>query len=161
MSEPRKGERRAKTNPFWQPMIDHINDTWKKKKGWDLYTEPEYNYPFAGRDMKTLRHWANMYMETGIMALWDAYLETADEWTVKHGYSIDNFSRQLPRLVDDYGWKKRRELYDARFPAKTPPEIIDLFSGLNVVEAPRRESQNEKWAAANPEDPRAKKYLSS
>lgn len=156
----RRGERRDKTNSAWQPMVDHINATWKARKGWAKQDGPEFNYPFMGRDFKLLKHWARAYMETGIMSLWDAYLDTADDWTKEHGFSIQNFERQLPRLVDDYAWKTRREAYDAKFPSKIPPKVIELFPSIGrTVPPPRKVSHNERWALKNPGDPRAKKYL--
>lgn len=158
----RQGERRSsKRNPYWQQMVDHINDTWKAKKGNAHTSEPEYNYPFTGRDFKALKHWSGMYLETGIMALWDEYLERADEWTLKAGLSIQEFERQLPRLVDDYKWKTRREKYQIKFPDDIPHEIDELFAviPLKVIKPAIMPSHNQKWALANPTDPRAKKYL--
>lgn len=158
----RKRQRRYdRRNPYWQPLIAHINETWKAKKGNAAFNEPEYNYPFTGRDFKILKHWASLYLETGLMALWDSFLERSDDFTIRTGYSIQEFQRQLPRLVDDYAWKKRREFYDAKFPADIPHEIDELFETkpAQVITPPKKLSHNQKWALAHPDDPRAKKYL--
>jgi len=67
---------------FWQEVVNHVNDTWKKKKG------VSYNYPWRGKDIADLAHQTRNYQPWGIMALWDMFLERADEYVVKQGYSL-------------------------------------------------------------------------
>jgi len=112
---------RGKPIQGWQIVVDHINDTWKKRK------RSEYGYPFVGRDLKDLRHFCLVYHQWGIMALWDCYLAGADDWTVKHGFSLAEFYRQLPRLVDQ-PWKQRAAMYEPLFPANPPPPVTEFIN---------------------------------
>ena len=75
--------------------------------------------------MKDLAHFARIYQPWGLMSLWNIYLERGDEWTIKMGYSIPNFIRQLPRLVD-LNWKGMAATYERQMVKPVPKELSQL-----------------------------------
>jgi len=88
---------------FWQNMIDYMNDTWKVKKNAPAY-------PWSGREFRSLRGLARNYGVGGIMSLWEEYLRRENPYARMNGYSIPEFIRELPSLVDSPSWKvKARE----------------------------------------------------
>lgn len=133
--------RKIKNTPIqgWQIVIDHINERWKKKKN------SEYPYPFQGRDFRNVRHFCGIYGQWGIMALWDFYLASADDWTLKHGLSIDQFLRQLPRLVD-MPWKSASEKYKKFFPDNVPKSIDQFVKGPNFKMPEPQFKSRKEWA---------------
>lgn len=116
---------RSQKGVHWQTVVDHVNSTWKAKK------RVTYTYPFTGKDWVDLRHFIRFYEPWGMMALWDLYLEQADDWTMNHGLSIYNFTRQLPRLLDQ-SWKGSAATYQRRMLPPLRGEIValPLFTGL-------------------------------
>lgn len=110
--------------PYWQELIDHINETWRIKK------KSDHGYPFTGKDFKDLGHYARFYQVWGMMSLWDLYLETADDYTLKRGLDIYTFTRQLPRLLD-MGWKPMANRYADAIQPDLPPEFADLLKAKN------------------------------
>lgn len=107
-------------------MIAHIDKAWRQAK------RSEMGYPFRPKDMANLRHFSGCYQEWGIMALWDVYITTANEWVVKNGYPLDGFFGGLPRLVDDRGWKMRSELYRRDLEEPIDKDILELFDGFKL-----------------------------
>ena len=122
--ERRAGERRAL--PGWQEMIDHISETWQKKRLAD------FGYPFTGKDFADLRYFASRFQTWTLAALWDEYLEGANEYVDKHACDIFTFTRSLPRLMDSRSYKSRAAGYEKRWAPPLPSEIVDLFSGFNL-----------------------------
>lgn len=127
----RKNERRAnerRAAPGWQAMIDHIDTTWRSTR-----VDPEYGYPFTGKDMADLRHLVRTFETYGIMSLWDIYLATADDYVKKHAYSIYNFTRAMPKLMEKV-WKPGREAYrlkhEPKEAADTRSKLTDMLGGL-------------------------------
>lgn len=117
--------------PFWKPMIEHLDVTWSlKKRG--------TKYPWSGKDMAHLKRISRLYNEWGVMALWDVYLATDDDWARKNGFNVVEFVRQIPRLVDGIAWKNRAADHEKRLiesqvktePVITPPEVASLIAGL-------------------------------
>lgn len=111
---------------FWKQMIDHIDSTWKKKKGSEL------GYPFTGKDLKDLKSFTRTFQEWGIMALWDVYLNRENEFNRKTGYSLFQFLRQLPSLVDDRGWKAHAKVYEKQLGATLPEKLLTLFEWFDL-----------------------------
>lgn len=106
---------------FWKELIEHIDSTWKKKK------RSEFGYPFTGKDMADLRHFSGPFKEWGIMALWDEYLERPDEFNAKTGFSVFQFTRQLPFLVDVPHWKAKAAKYEMKLNGAYPENVLSLF----------------------------------
>jgi len=86
----------------------------------------DYGYPFTGKDFKDLAHYARVYMIWGMMALWDMYLEQADEYTLKRGLDVYTFTRQLPRLLDQ-NWKNLARQYEDALLPDIAPEVLTLI----------------------------------
>lgn len=107
-------------------MIDHISGTWQKKRLAD------FGYPFTGKDMADLRYFASKFQTWAMAALWDEYLENADDWTLKHGCDIFTFTRALPRLMDSPAYKGRAAAYEKQWAPPLPKEISDLFAGFKT-----------------------------
>lgn len=88
----------------WKILVAHVNDTWKKRKG--------YGYPFEGKDFKILKKHVRNFGEHGLMGLWDAFMDSDSPWVKGTGYSIVAFSSCLPWLVDNPNWKMRASAYE-------------------------------------------------
>lgn len=114
---------------FWPQLIEHIDSTWRKKKGSD------FGYPFTGKDMADLRHLCVSFQEWGLMALWDEYLNLPDEkgFFKKTGWSVFQFTRQLPSLTDSKFWKAAARKYEDKLVGPMPKEIFDLFTLRTAV----------------------------
>lgn len=90
---------------YWKPMVDHIFNTWKEKKG--------FGYMFTGRDFRDLKNAVRIYDEWGVMSLWDIYLEqNHNEVIQKSGFSLSMFFRCLCWLVDNPRWKALAKRYE-------------------------------------------------
>lgn len=114
---------------IWERLLGHISRRWRERKN------SEFAYPFTGRDYKDLRHFARVYQPWGVMALWDAFVERPDEFNKRTGWSIFQFTRQLPWLVDDPSWKSRARQYEQEFVRPLPDDLSALVDG--VLEAAR------------------------
>lgn len=108
---------KEKTSPYFHPMIEHINFTWKRKKG--------HGYPFRGRDFKELKTMTRNFPEWQLMALFDVFMEHESEWVSESGHSINAFLACIPWLVDDATWKMRARGYEVKL-APIPKEIGDI-----------------------------------
>jgi len=86
-------------SPFWKEMIQHLNDTWSRKKRGAKYL-------WSGKDFAALKRVLAVYQPFDVMALWDIYISSDDEFAKRQGYNVVEFIRQLPRLVDG-DWKSR------------------------------------------------------
>lgn len=106
--------------PFFHDMKEHVNQTWKKKKN------SSFNYPFTGKDLADLKHFSKQFQPWGVMALWDIYLEKANDWVIKNGISIFTFTRSLPWLVDDRSFKSRSREYEKALCPPLDPKIKNL-----------------------------------
>ena len=97
----------------------------------------DLGYPFTGKDMADLRHFSGIFQEWGIMALWDEYLNLPDDkgFNKKHGWTVFQFTRQLPRIMDVKGWKDKAREYELKMAGPYPKEIVDLFNGPHITNA--------------------------
>ena len=102
---------------YWVELIRHLDDTWRKKKRQD------FSYPFMGKDFADLKHFARIFRPWGLMALWDDYLDQDNEFNRRTGFSVFQFTRQLPFLVDGPLWKARAEMYRKGLMGDLNPEI--------------------------------------
>lgn len=110
---------KEKTSPYFHHMIEHINWTWKKKKG--------FGYPFAGRNFKELKNMTRNYPEWYLMALWDIYIETdTNEYINETGHSIPVFLNCICWLVDTPNWKMRAREYEKKI-APLPKGIEEVI----------------------------------
>lgn len=77
--------------------------------------------------MQALGKFSDNFQEWGIMALWDVYLDTANEWVKKNGYSLSGFFGALAWLVDDRGWKDKAGAYRSRLEEPLDKRFLELF----------------------------------
>lgn len=102
-------------------MIDHINEKWK-----NAFSPPkEYSYPFLPKDFKDLKHFAKHYQPWGVMALWDLYVQTANDFIKKNGFTVFHFTTNLPRLLDNWGFKAIAKGYEKTMVEDKSPELFD------------------------------------
>lgn len=101
--------------PFWKELVDHVDKTWTlKKRG--------ARYMWAGKDFHHLRRAVRYYEPWGVMALWDLYIGSSDEFAVRQGYTVTEFVRQIPRLVDG-DWKARAQRHQDRLMPLRPQGV--------------------------------------
>lgn len=116
-----------KTDPYFKYVVDHISRTWKEKRAMENY------YPFTGRDFKLIKDCCRTFQAWNVMALWDRYLDTPNEFNDKHNYTILQFTYQLPKLLDS-PYKTAGKLYlktleSAQIEAPGPlKQELDLFT---------------------------------
>lgn len=111
----------AKAAPFWKELIQHINDSWSRKKRGAKYL-------WSGKDFAALKRVLAIYQVFDVMALWDIYIGSSDEFAIRQGFNIPEFIRQLPRLVDG-NWKGQSQRYmDRLMPTNT--EGMDQVNAL-------------------------------
>ena len=108
----------------WKHLIAHISDQWKKKKS------SEYPYPFVGRDFRDIKGLQRVYGVFGVMALWDVFLSLENDFNKRSGYSLWQFQRQLPFLVDDRLWRAKRDKYEEKFNSSQASEGSFDTTGL-------------------------------
>lgn len=116
-----KTKKAREKRKFWAQLIEHIDSTWRKRKGVDM------GYPFTGKDMADLRHFCSPFKEWGLMALWDQYMAQDNEFNRKTGWSVFHFTRQLPFLVDAPEWKSAAHRYEMSLAGPYPENLMDLF----------------------------------
>lgn len=117
-----KKKAKKKPSPYFQTLIDHIDQSWVRKKG--------LHYPFSGRDFKDLKAFCVNFQEWGLMALWDAFIGSDNEWVRKSGYSISAFIKCLPWLVDDKSWKRASQKYEIDMALPLSPELFPIVDNL-------------------------------
>lgn len=103
-TEPKKTSADKPAGPqFWKEMIEHLDKSWShKKRG--------ARYPWSGKDFAHLKRILRIYQPFDVMALWDLYINSYDEFASKQGYNIPEFVRQIPRLIDG-SWKTASQHY--------------------------------------------------
>lgn len=111
-----------KTSPYFQKLIEHIDQSWMNLKG--------MHYPFSGRDFSDLKGFCRSFQEWGLMALWDVFAASQNEWVRKSGYSINAFIKCLPWLVDDKGWKIVARKYESEMIHPLPTELFTVVNNL-------------------------------
>lgn len=104
-SKKAKKPKNEETTPFWQDMVKHLHDMWERKKKAKLFMRPQ--------EYKTLKSLAATYQPWGVMALWDDFLQSSNDWVRSTGYSFSAFVSHIPTLVDNYAWKRGAEIYEA------------------------------------------------
>lgn len=109
----------------WVKMIDHINEGWKK--AWN--PPKEHSYPFLPKDFKDLKHFAKFYHPWGVMALWDIYIDTANDFLRKNGLTIYHFTTNLPRLLDNRSFKSIAAGYEK---GMAEDHSLDLFEHVGL-----------------------------
>lgn len=135
--EKKKKEKRAGL-PGWQPMIDLISETWQKKR------QSDFGYPFTGKDMADLRYFASKFQTWTVAALWEEYLEGANDYVSARACDIFTFTRSLPRLMDSRTYKSRAAGYEKKWAPPLPKEITDLFDLMGVKKEEEKPSQKQR-----------------
>ncbi len=116
---------RKKSANVFHKVIDHINQSWLIRK--------KYAYPFGGRDIRELKNLSRIFKEWGVMALWDVFVASDNDWVRKSGFSIGAFVKCIPWLVDDGGWKVQASKYELELVGGCPREIVDLFKDFKMA----------------------------
>ena len=94
-----------KTDKDLPRVIKHVCESWQKKK-------EGVPYPFQGGKHGQILKWlCRIYDHSMIMALWDLYLASDDDFYRKAGWSIEVFKISIPKLVDG-GWRSLKQKYD-------------------------------------------------
>jgi hypothetical protein len=73
-------------------VVKHIYDRFEQKRA--------AKYPFTGKHAKIVERLCKIYRHEEIMALWDLFLISTDEFYTRCGYSIECFAQSLPKLLD-------------------------------------------------------------
>lgn len=124
---PKRVKKQRAAIEFWQQLVDHINAGWMKKKG--------AAYPWDDHEFKKLRTLASTYQASGVMALWDLYIQMGTYFGKLTGYMLDGLRKDIGVIVDQSQWKTlsqnyEKKLYDAAYgPAKDVKEFVDEFVG--------------------------------
>lgn len=111
--------------PYWQEMVKHVDEAWKRKKG--------SAYPFTPRDFAQLKNISNVYMAWGVMALWDYFLASDDPFYRQTGYKIGAFVQSLPKLLD-MDWKTKADGYRRKLEPQDQ-SIAGIIAGLSNAKA--------------------------
>ena len=109
---------KKETSPYFQFLISHINDSWKRKKG--------FGYPFRPREFKELKMMTHNFPEWQLMALFDVFIEDHSEWVAESGHSINAFLSCIVWLVDNDNWKMRAKEYEKKI-APLPKDIEKII----------------------------------
>lgn len=107
---PKPKRRKEGATPFWAEVVAHIDTTWKAKK--------KVPYHFTGHIFKELKGLCRTYQPWGVMALWDDFLATGNDWVRSTGYSFTAFVHSVDKLVDNYAWKVDAQKYEKILLAK-------------------------------------------
>ena len=129
--KPIKAERRNEAStPNWQELIAHIDTTWtafKRKKTGNLV-----RLHWEGRFFKTIAGLCVTYETPGVMALWDLYLEDTTDFVRNSGYSIPVFEKVVPRLLDNPGYKARKDVYAAQLYGGAVGDLNGVLSKIGT-----------------------------
>jgi hypothetical protein len=96
----------------------------------------EFSYPFHGRDFRDLKGLSRVYSIPGVMALWDEYIDQDNEFNARTGYSIYQFCRQMPFLVDSHYWKAKKIVYEKLMSRQENNDLMNLVKSLIPPEMP-------------------------
>jgi hypothetical protein len=104
---PSAPKRNGAATPFWKELVAHLNDTWSRKKRGAKYV-------WSMKDFAALKRVLAVYQPFDVMALWDIYIGSDDDFAKRQGYNVPEFIRQMPRLVDG-AWKPAAKTYEDKF----------------------------------------------
>lgn len=107
--------------PYFEEMVAHMDKAWFDKK------QAKFNW--EGRFFKDLKGLARNYSPFGVMALYDLYLSSNDDWARSVGYSFPGFISSLPKLLDQPGWKKLKNSYEEKY-ALSDPDINAVMGAI-------------------------------
>lgn len=122
--KPLKRQKAEKPRELWKPMIDHIWEYYKQKKG--------FSPPVTPKDRGILTRLYDGYGPTTIMACWDLWTESNQpwsDWAWKNGRSVSAFSNSLMSILDDRRWKAKAQKYDDKFSNKEGIEKMNSVLG--------------------------------
>lgn len=103
---------------FWKDLIRHINDSWSRKK-------QGAKYLWNGKDFAALKRMLRAYEPADVMALWDLFISSDDDFAKRQGYCVPEFVRQIPRLVDG-NWKGAAKKYLDKLMPINPENIVKI-----------------------------------
>jgi hypothetical protein len=104
--------------------VNHINTAWKNKKG--------VGYPWDSHEFKKLRDMAGVYQASGVMAMFDLYVQLQTYFGKLTGYMLDGLKKDIGVIVDDPRWKLLSKKYDDQlYAAATPSD--DTVSTKEVI----------------------------
>lgn len=109
----------------WALLVDHIKRKWEYKK------RPNGRFAPTGQDFEHLRKRALVYDAFELMALYDEFIVTADEFYAKNGYAVWVFCKAVDALVDKAGWKAKADAYRANHLKPTTPAEVENAKKLS------------------------------
>ena len=120
------GKSKKETNPYLKKVIDHICVTWQNRPS-NIYKS---KYCFTGKHAKLISDLCRLYESHNVMALWDLYLSSDDDFFKTCGYSIEVFGKSMPKLLDkpykSVSKKYEKELYPGE------DQSGNILSKLNI-----------------------------
>ena len=121
-----KKERVKKNIQGYKELVEHVCETFKKKKG--------SKYPFTSTCGAIIKKLLSLYGLFQTMALWDMFL--AQDWSwVKDGrqirvpHDLMKFQTKITILLED-DWKSIAEKYEKEVSAKFQPEFPIEFKKI-------------------------------
>src|SRR5258708_2699626 len=120
-----KQKKEKSEHPHFKFIIDHIDETWFKLKG--------FHYPFAGKDFRDLKNIVRIFQQSGTLALWDCFIESNNSWVVESGYSLGAFGKCLTWLVDVPGWKSKAATYEKKFMEESENKLLEELPLLKII----------------------------
>lgn len=119
----------GKPNSEFQTAVTHVMESWKKGPG-----KGTANYPFTGRDGKTVKRMLGQQGLWEFIALWDEFLATDWKWfnnmnkTVEPPRSLAVFEAKLVELLERGGYKSRLAKMGG-----PPASFLPKMKGINDV----------------------------
>lgn len=111
---------RSKPVEWWPETLEHISNTWQKKKG--------RKYPFSGQDLKQIKQLRGWLTAPEVMALWSTYLTSSPFWGAKCGYLIGGLWAERSILLDDPYFKRLVAKYESQLGLREVKEVgLELF----------------------------------
>lgn len=107
--------RKSKTAELWPELLEHISETWQKKKG--------RKYPFMGQDLKLLKNMTSWLTSIEIMALWDCYLRSSEFWGPKTGFLVSGMFSERSILLDNSSFKSLVSFHEKRLGLREQKEL--------------------------------------
>ncbi len=109
-----------KPTEFWAETLEHISQTWQKKKG--------RKYPFTGQDLKLVKQLRNWLTAPETMAMFSVYCSSSPYWGPSTGYLISGMWQERSILLEDSSFKKLVAKLEAELGMKEAKAVgLELF----------------------------------
>lgn len=107
--------RKKEADPLWKELLEHISQTWEKKKG--------KKYFFTGQDLKLLKSLVSWLGSIEVMALWLCYLRGSAFWGPKTGFLVAGMYQERSILLDHPEKKKIMAELEKKFGFREQKEL--------------------------------------